>query len=669
NYTQFRVCTNGWMSLGTAETSTTYSNTAIPNAGTPNNSLMPLWDDMYVDATLGHFIKYQTLGLDTLVVQWNVEHLSGTVTQQYQIILTSSGTITYQYNTMDTTQLTYTIGIENSTGTDGLQVRFNPTTAYATSGRAVRFSLPCNMVTLTSPANNAIQLPLTTVLSWTGSTCSDNYDVYFGTNQALVNGLDPTTLVASAITATTWDPPGDLVEGTSYYWRVVSRDTAVTPPDLFASTLFTFRTFSPGISGTRTIGGTNPDYATIQAAIDAVNASGCGTGVTFLIRGGVYEENPDSLVASALSGPNSPIIFKPADTLGVTINVTCTAAARQAYAFVNADNVVWDGSHPDLPGRNLIAVNAMGTDGYYGFRFANGSDGCKVKNIDITVGGTTSNYRPIYIYYSTALQPAAACMNDTVQNCKVTGGYYGMYIYGSSTMTHSGLVIEGNDVVDFNYYGMYIYYTVNSKFAGNQLHRTSASTSALYGLYNPTTSNVGNVFDRNWIYDLTPSATGTTYGMYMVATGTLITNNMINLDPTTGGTIYGLYLSTGLQHAYNNTVRIGGTTTGSYSSYALYISGTNSDSIVNNIFINDRSSTNMSYYHVGGYLPNATTFAYSNNNIWSNDSEDPTDNKYAVRVGTVNHNTLGDLLASGTYISIRTRWGFIRTLLAFPISI
>ncbi len=46
------------------------------------------------------------------------------------------------------------------------------------------------------------------------------------------------------------------------------------------------------LSGTKTIGGTTPDYATIKAAINAVNTQGVtAPGVTFLIRSGTYAED------------------------------------------------------------------------------------------------------------------------------------------------------------------------------------------------------------------------------------------------------------------------------------------------------------------------------------------------------------------------------------------
>lgn len=48
NYSQLKICTNGWVSFDVASTNVAYSETPIPDAAEPNNSLYPVWDDMDV---------------------------------------------------------------------------------------------------------------------------------------------------------------------------------------------------------------------------------------------------------------------------------------------------------------------------------------------------------------------------------------------------------------------------------------------------------------------------------------------------------------------------------------------------------------------------------------------------------------------------------------------
>ncbi len=77
-------------------------------------------------------------------------------------------------------------------------------------------------------------------------------------------------------------------------------------PTLF---LFLGSTALAQLSGTKYIGGTTPDYATIKAAILDLNTQGVTTpGVTFLIRDGVYAE--DSLdISTATSSASAPVFL------------------------------------------------------------------------------------------------------------------------------------------------------------------------------------------------------------------------------------------------------------------------------------------------------------------------------------------------------------------------
>ncbi len=45
-----------------------------------------------------------------------------------------------------------------------------------------------------------------------------------------------------------------------------------------------------GLVGTKTIGGSNPDFLTLRAAVDTLSVRGVGAGgVTFIIRTGIYK--------------------------------------------------------------------------------------------------------------------------------------------------------------------------------------------------------------------------------------------------------------------------------------------------------------------------------------------------------------------------------------------
>ncbi|MDI6450388.1 sugar-binding protein [Anaerobaca lacustris] len=74
------------------------------------------------------------------------------------------------------------------------------------------------------PEQGAVDVPTDTVLSWSPGKFAASHDVYFGTVFDDVNDAtraDPKgVLLSQGQTATTYDPPGALDYGQTYYWRV-----------------------------------------------------------------------------------------------------------------------------------------------------------------------------------------------------------------------------------------------------------------------------------------------------------------------------------------------------------------------------------------------------------------------------------------------------------------
>jgi len=134
-YTQVRVCTNGFLSF--TSSATNYTNDPIPGSSEPNNMIAPFWDDL--NPNDGGTIWYWSDVLNgRFIVQWDgVPHYSGGGPETFEAILYADSRIVYQYQTVDT-GTSSTVGIENSSGTDGLQVVYN--SAYLANGLAIEFS-------------------------------------------------------------------------------------------------------------------------------------------------------------------------------------------------------------------------------------------------------------------------------------------------------------------------------------------------------------------------------------------------------------------------------------------------------------------------------------------------------------------------------------------------
>jgi len=93
-----------------------------------------------------------------------------------------------------------------------------------------------------SPADKGIDVPRDAVLTWTPGPFAKTHDVYFGTDSEDVNAATRTDskglLVGESQDANTYDPPGLLAFGQTYYWRV---DEVNAAPDF---TIFKGETWS-----------------------------------------------------------------------------------------------------------------------------------------------------------------------------------------------------------------------------------------------------------------------------------------------------------------------------------------------------------------------------------------------------------------------------------------
>ncbi|HBC45909.1 MAG TPA: hypothetical protein DCZ43_02575, partial [candidate division Zixibacteria bacterium] len=145
SYSTLYVSANGILTFGSGTSS--YSNQAIPNATDPNNFIAPLWDDL--SPQNGGTVKYYSdVANNRFIVSYvNTPFYTssgGTGSVNFEAILYSDGQIQYVYASIDggTRGLnSLTIGIENSGGTDGLQVVYNA--LYLHSNMAIQLYPPC----------------------------------------------------------------------------------------------------------------------------------------------------------------------------------------------------------------------------------------------------------------------------------------------------------------------------------------------------------------------------------------------------------------------------------------------------------------------------------------------------------------------------------------------
>jgi hypothetical protein len=200
-FTEFRACTNGWISF--TSNKTTFTNTTLPNAGStvPENVLAPFWDDLTFSSAGDVYYHYD--GTRFIVSYVNVPRLgTGGGPYTFQIILYPSGTVDFQYLSMAGTRLNEaTIGIQNETRDIGLQVVFNAN--YVKNNLRVRFTHRDGWLTVT-PASGTVP-------------ADGHVDLAVGFNaEGLADGDFPGALRISSndLTNPALDVPCDLHVGT-----------------------------------------------------------------------------------------------------------------------------------------------------------------------------------------------------------------------------------------------------------------------------------------------------------------------------------------------------------------------------------------------------------------------------------------------------------------------
>jgi PKD repeat protein len=334
-----------------------------------------------------------------------------------------------------------------------------------------------------------------------------------------------------------------------------------------------------GLTGSYTVGGTTPDFKSINEAVEALYSRGVCGATTFKIRAGTYPEQISlSQIPGASSSNTVTFISEDNDPSKVSLELASTTATGVNNALIQFNGA-------DYVTFRYLTLKRTGTNQY-------------AQTIEIK-GGAHNNRLLDNVIVGTVLSAATYAQNadvivsladrDTgnwIKNNVIRNGYRSIDLTTASGF-ENGLVIEGNTIEGS--YNSAIFVTNNAGVIINKNKMSNNGTAG--GAYSIYLSGCPGAiqFQNNVIYmtgggfaavnfascQATSSARGSIY------------NNMISMMATSGySSPYALYLGTiDYYDVYFNTLHVHGTNT-SGAGLGGTISGSATNNFKNNIYSN-----------------------------------------------------------------------------------
>lgn len=318
--------------------------------------------------------------------------------------------------------------------------------------------------------------------------------------------------------------------------------------------------FGAALSGTYTIGGSNPDFPTVVAAANQLTAGGTLGAVTFNIRPGTYSghvfiANPPGnqqsrpIVFQSETGNASSVIIvhNGGTTQTAALNETGVAGGEPTVRLLNADWVTF----------KSVTVQATGTGGSNWAVCAelmgnSNSDGCDGVTFDgVVFSGRTSSsfvYNDILLLSNSAYHTGLVVKNCTFQN-----GSASLYVWRTTTP-----FMGGHQYVDNTFTGFYAGAIFSNVTDGLVIRRNviSSSSSGISAGVN-IANNIGDFrFEKNRI-NLTGGQSTQAPGLLLQARSSsnpgapLVANNFIRVS----GALWGIRCAnTSNTKVFHNTV-------------------------------------------------------------------------------------------------------------------
>ncbi len=336
------------------------------------------------------------------------------------------------------------------------------------------------------------------------------------------------------------------------------------------------------LSGTYTVGGASPDYATITVAVNDLNAQGATGNVTFNIRPGTYTGQYD---LGAISGAPGFITFKSENNDASTVVLEFDASS-------SADNFIFRIDGTDGVVLQALTLRPIDTFFARAVVFKNAIQILTITNCVVEGSSdpnTAEGDQRILLFCDQVLFGGP----DNPQDVIIDGnhfhkGFDGIYLnfIGTSGARSQGLIITDNILEDQYNTGITVVHAVGQ--IGDNLLTTDVGI--FYSGIRTQYFDNGSQVRRNQVraYATTGGCTGIEVGNTQFTTGNMISNNMVYCSAP--GDVWGMavYNLWDMKIVHNSVLVAEGIQFETYAFYYLGGGPDGGDALVrNNIFANN----------------------------------------------------------------------------------
>ncbi len=319
------------------------------------------------------------------------------------------------------------------------------------------------------------------------------------------------------------------------------------------------------MSGTYTIGGATPDYATINDAVNDLIANGVSGNTSFHIRTGTYDEQ---VIIPEIAGTSDTSIISFSSESGDVDDVIISHSATSS-----TDNYIIRLDGADYIDFHYLTFRAEGTTNLGTiFDLKDGTSDIRIRFNKFYSLGYNQSYSNII---NAQLSSSQTIFHLEILANYFQDSYYGVYLYGNNSSNFFDVLIKNN--LFYNQMkAIELTYVPSVVIQGNSITDCNDAIK----INNSSSANIS----KN---DINTHASGI-YIYYSSYAD--VYNNSINVDGNAWSGNYGLakgltFDNSGNSEAYYNSVRIEDSAS-SNNSYAFSLLGATNHFVKNNIFAN-----------------------------------------------------------------------------------